>query len=94
MAEQNYKQIYLGGHLHGKRVRENFPPGLPEIRTIPPQHITARDLVEPQSDIHEVHYKRSDASIFGAVVTFWICEYDWIDRDQLVRDFLLFPLEV
>ncbi|MGW0064785.1 hypothetical protein ACWDTT_33280 [Streptosporangium sandarakinum] len=92
-----YKQIMLGGPLHGQRVRQRLNPRQDRIRTIDPPVLRLDVLRKPETQeapaMEYRDYLRSDLNIFGAQITFWVYERQWSERNKLARDFLLFPLE-
>ncbi|MDP9870358.1 MULTISPECIES: hypothetical protein [Streptosporangium] len=98
--EPVYKEIFLGGPKHGQRKTDpNGPFGTYFVHTEPPQGFRLISSLSginrsSASTTYPTKYRRQEVEIFGAKVNFWIAEDLWNDRNQLMRDFVLFQLEV
>ncbi|MEV4454497.1 hypothetical protein [Microbispora sp. NPDC049633] len=89
-----YKQVYLGGPRHGQQVREPVLPYQTEIRAVevepgPIDYFSIRSTIPFRESV----YRKAEFAFLGENIIFWIDTRQWSDRQRLVRDFMLFPLE-
>lgn len=75
-----YMQVFLGGFYHGTKA--------PQISIVPGTEFFFTD----DADFYET-YRLTDHSVLGKLMYFWIQVELWDDRQRIVREYLLEPLE-
>lgn len=91
----SYKQVFLGGHLHGQRRMFGVDTEFASVeRSATPPRFSYTDYdPQPKVTLDQVDYIGVTCDVFGARLRFYILAEEMYRKDELVRDFLLFGME-
>jgi len=86
-----YKQIYLGGPMHGRRRSAGLADKIDADELVISVTGLVGDPDKPQ--MITMRYEPWTAWVLGQPIRFWIYQPAWNERQSLVRNYLLGPVE-